>query len=82
MIQLNIQTILFAILALALSAAIGYCIGLAINNSRNKTKGVLRLAYDPDNPNYPAMGLMVDSMEYLMSHDSVVLKIEKLNFPK
>ena len=82
MIQLNVHTIFFAILALALSAAIGYCIGLAINNSRNKIKGILRLAYDPDNPNYPAMGLMVDSMEYLMSHDLVVLKIEKLNFPK
>lgn len=82
MMQLNVYDILLAILALALSAAIGYCIGLVINNSRNKAKGVLRLVYDPDNPNYPAMGLMVNSMEYLMSHDSVVLKIEKLNFPK
>ena len=47
-----------------------------------KIKGVLRLAYDVDDPDHPAMGLMIESMEYLLTTDTVLLAIEKKNFPE
>lgn len=47
-----------------------------------KVKGTLRLAYDVDDPGHPVMGLMIESMEYLLMNDTVLLAIEKKNFPE
>lgn len=47
-----------------------------------EVKGVLRLAYDVDDPDHPAMGLMLESMDYLLVNDTVLLAIEKKNFPE
>jgi hypothetical protein len=47
-----------------------------------KIKGTLRLAYDVDDPERPAMGLMIESMEYLLTNETVLLAIEKKNFPE
>lgn len=44
-------------------------------------KGVLRIAYDQDDPSHPAMGLEIESLDYILSHNSVYLKIEKIGFP-
>ncbi len=47
-----------------------------------KIKGTLRLAYDVDDPGHPAMGLIIESMEYLLTNDTVLLAVEKKNFPE
>ena len=47
-----------------------------------KIKGTLRLAYDIDDPGHPAMGLIIESMEYLLTNETVLLAIEKKNFPE
>ena len=61
-----------------MSILIGFNIGVG---RRKKAQGILRLAYDQDDPGHPAMGLMIESMDYLLSHDTVLLEIEKKNFP-
>ena len=45
-------------------------------------KGTLRLAYDVDDPGHPAMGLIIDSMDYLLTNDTVLLAVEKKYFPE
>ena len=47
-----------------------------------KIKGTLRLAYDVDDPAHPAMGLIIESMEYVLTNDTILLSIEKKNFPE
>ena len=47
-----------------------------------KIKGTLRLAYDIDDPGHPALGLVIESMEYLLTNETVLLAIEKKNFPE
>ena len=47
-----------------------------------KIKGTLRLAYDVDDPDHPAMGLIIESMNYLLTNDTVLLAVEKKNFPE
>lgn len=47
-----------------------------------KIKGSLRLVYDPDDPGHPVMGLVIESMEYLLANETVLLAIEKKNFPE
>lgn len=46
-----------------------------------KKNGILRLAYDQDDPFHPAMGLEIESLDYILNHDSVFLKIVKIGFP-
>lgn len=47
-----------------------------------KPEGILRLAYDQDDPAHPAMGLEVDSLYYILTHDAIWLKIVKKGFPE
>ena len=75
--------IIIAIFALTVGLVSG---SLAASNSyesksSRNVRGTLRLAYDEDDPTHPAMGLMIDSMEYLMANDTVTLGIERKNFP-
>ena len=44
-------------------------------------KGILRVAYDKDEPEWPKMGLEIDSLEYILNNDKVVLTIQKKGFP-
>lgn len=46
-----------------------------------KPEGILRIAYDRDDPNHPAMGLEIESLNYILTHDTVTLAIEKKGFP-
>lgn len=67
---------------------IGWVVGVLMmrksyeSKYNTKIKGILRLAYDVDDPDHPAMGLMIESMEYLLTNDTVLLAIEKKNFPE
>jgi len=46
-----------------------------------KKNGILRLAYDQDDPTHPAMGLEIETLDYILNHDSIYLEIEKIGFP-
>ena len=67
---------------------LGWIIGVLMTRKsydakyNTKIKGMLRLAYDPDDPGHPAMGLLIESMDYLLTNDTVLLAIEKKNFPE
>lgn len=64
----------------------GWLFGFLMTRSALKTKyvpqGSLILAYDVDDPSHPAMGLEVESLHYILTHESVMLTIEKRNFPQ
>lgn len=71
----------------ACALVLGFVVGALMTRKsygskyNSKIKGTLRLAYDIDDPGHPAMGLMIDSLDYLLSNDTVLLAIEKKNFP-
>lgn len=71
-----------------LALIIGWVIGVFMmrksyeSKYNPRIKGVLRLAYDVDDPGHPAMGLMIESMDYLLANETVLLAIEKKNFPE
>ena len=46
-----------------------------------EAEGTLKLVYDVDDPNHPAMGLELNSLGYILTHDSVLLEIKKVGFP-
>lgn len=46
-----------------------------------ESKGILRVAYDQDDPTHPAMGLEIESLSYILDNDIVILKISKIGFP-
>lgn len=49
---------------------------------QEEPKGILKLVYDVDSPDQPAMGLEIESLGYLLTHDSVYLEVVKVGFPK
>lgn len=65
----------------------GWFIGFLSTRSALKTKysteskGTIRIAYDPDDPTHPVMGLVIDSLEYILNTDRIVLTVEKKGFP-
>lgn len=67
---------------------IGWVVGVLMTRKsygskyNTKIKGSLRLVYDPDDPGHPVMGLVIESMEYLLTNETVLLAIEKKNFPE
>lgn len=74
----------------ALTMIAGWFLGFLATRSALKAKysaekpepeGILRLAYDQDDPNHPAMGLEIESLNYILTHDTVTLVIEKKGFP-
>lgn len=77
----------YAVIGL-LTFIIGWVIGVLMTRKSYESKynprikGTLRLAYDADDPGHPAMGLMIESMDYLLANDSILLAIEKKNFPE
>lgn len=46
-----------------------------------KHEGRLKPVYDPDNPSHPPMALEIGSLHYILTHDEILLSIEKRNFP-
>lgn len=62
---------------------IGFMMARSVLKSKYNAekKGILRLAYDQDDPAHPAMGLEIKSLDYILSHDSIYLKIVKIGFP-
>ena len=81
---MNIVQFLIIAGIVILSGSFGCIIGILItkNNDCKNVRGVIRLAYDEDDPGHPAMGLMLENLEYIMSHEFITLKVEKKNFPK
>lgn len=65
----------------------GWFIGFMMARARLKEKynatkkATLRLAYDQDDPTHPAMGLEIETLDYILNHDSIYLEIEKIGFP-
>ena len=63
----------------------GWFVGFLMTRSSLKVKysmqGILRLVYDQDDPNQPKMGLEIESLDYIMHHDSINLTIKKIGFP-
>ena len=45
-------------------------------------EGLLKVVYDRDDPSHPAMGLEIESLSYILTHDFVVLKILRSGFPQ
>lgn len=73
----------------AIAMICGWFIGFLMTRSTLKEKyklpnpeGILKLAYDVDDPNHPAMGLEIDSLSYILTHDSILLEIKKVGFPE
>lgn len=67
------------IISLVFVFGFGYMAGW--NKREKDTNGTLRLVYDPDDPDHPAMGLMIESMVSLENSSHIVLNIEKKNYP-
>lgn len=63
----------------------GWFVGFLMTRSSLKVKysmqGILHLVYDQDEPNQPKMGLEIESLDYIMHHDSINLTIKKIGFP-
>ena len=75
----------------AVAMLFGWIIGFLMTRSVLKEKyknsgcnleGVLKIAYDVDDPDHPKMGLEIDSLNYILTHDSILLEIKKIGFPK
>ena len=70
----------------ALCMVVGWFIGFFMTRSALKQKynpeGLLKIAYDVDDPSHPAMGLEIESLHYVLTHNTVVLTIQKIGFPK
>ena len=70
---------------------IGWFFGFGMTRTTLKTKyekfidqkpeGLLKLVYDTDDPDHPAMGLEIASLNYILTHDLILLTIEKKGFP-
>ena len=54
---------------------------LFIPDVMKHAQGVIRLVYDEDDPDHPAMGLMLENLDYILNNEFIVLKIEKKGFP-
>ena len=73
----------------AIAMVAGWFIGFLSTRSALKEKykadlkpeGLLKIVYDVDDPDHPAMGLEIDSLSYILTHDAIVLEIEKKGFP-
>lgn len=69
------------------SAGLGFFIAvrlgkrLFIPEVMKHEQGVIRLVYDEDDPGHPAMGLMLENLDYILNNEFIVLKIEKKGFP-
>lgn len=67
------------------SAGIGFFFAVVLGGRwhihKIKPRGILRLAYDPDDPNHPAMGLMLENMDYILSNKVITLAIQRIGFP-
>jgi len=50
-------------------------------HQRNNAQGILKIVYDKDNPEYPVMGLEIESLKYVLSNNYICLEIKKLGFP-
>lgn len=75
---------------LAIAMIVGWFIGFMMSRSilkekyRNnglKPQGLLKIVYNADDPSYPAMGLEIESLGYLLNHEAVLLSIYKEGFP-
>lgn len=64
-----------------ISMIVGWFLGFLATRNAFKPNGVLKLVYDRDDPAHPAMGLEVDSLKYILSHNKITLKIVKIGFP-
>lgn len=74
----------------AIAMVAGWFIGFFSTRSALKTKyeasipepeGLLKLVYDVDDPAHPAIGLEIESLNYILNSDFVLLKIMKTGFP-
>lgn len=74
----------------AIAMIAGWFIGFMMSRSilkekyRNndlKPQGLLKIVYNVDDPSYPAMGLEIESLGYLLNHKTVLLSIYKEGFP-
>lgn len=45
-------------------------------------EGLLKVVYDRDDPSHPAMGLEIESLSYILTHDSILLEIKRVGFPE
>lgn len=75
----------------AIAMVCGWIIGFLMTRSVLKEKykqpdfkpeGALKLVYDQDNPSQPPMGLEIESLGYILTHDYIMLRIVKIGFPK
>ena len=78
----------------AIAMICGWFIGFLMTRSALKEKykllnpelpnpeGILKLVYDVDDPSHPAMGLEIESLGYILTHDSILLEIKKVGFPE
>ena len=80
------RTLLIVLIAVGFifSMVIGCYIGLKVGKKLylSKLHGMIRLAYDPDDPGHPAMGLMLENLDYILSHKVIVLGVEHVGFPE
>ena len=69
---------------------VGWFIGFLSTRSALKEKykqpnlnpeGLLKVVYDKDDPSHPAMGLEIESLSCILTHDYIMLYIVKKDFP-
>lgn len=46
-----------------------------------ESNGILKVAYDQDDPDHPAMGLEINSLGCVLTNDKIVLDVAKIGFP-
>lgn len=79
------QWIVFSVSIIISWVLVFFCgirFGEKLFTAPQKIQGIIRIAYDTDDPDHPAMGLMLESMDQILSTDYVYLKVEKKNFPE
>jgi hypothetical protein len=77
--------IICIIVGYLISAGIGFfaafCLASKTLSKLMHPKGVIRLVYDSDNPEHPVMGLMLEKLEDILTCKTIVLGVQKVNFP-
>ena len=75
------------LIRVAVGVIAGLIMGFMITRSAlrkryiHELQGTLRLVYDPDDPSHPVMGLAIETMDYILHNDYILLEIERKNFP-
>ena len=73
----------------ALCMVAGWFLGFLATRSALRQKysrmynpeGLLKVVYDRDDPSHPVMGLEIESLNYILSNDFILLKIIRTGFP-